>query len=148
VCTIHFRSKAIDAHQSLPPTDAAQHDRKKYSPYLQASKHCHLRLGKFKRKAKVFHDSSPIVSAIDFRSTAIDATQTPHPMMLINPTGNSIPLKPQASKHFSLTATLNTQKATFFHNRSPTVCPVDIQSTAVDASQEPAPSDVRQPDRK
>jgi hypothetical protein len=61
-----------------------------------------------------------------------------------NPTGNTIPPNRKPSKHFAITATLNTQKSAFFHESSPTVCPIDFRSTAIDAPETPAPYDAEQ----
>jgi hypothetical protein len=75
-------------------------------------------------------------------------TQSPAPSDAEQPDWKYYSLQPQATKHFAITATLNTQKSAFFHDSLPTVCLVDLRSTAIDAPQTPAPSDAEQPDRK
>jgi hypothetical protein len=100
------------------------------------------------QKSAFSHDSSPIVRPPDFRSTAIDVSQTPAPFDAEQPDRKYISPQRQASKHFAITATLNTQESAFFHDSSLIVCPIDLRSTAIDAFQTPAPSDAEQPDRK
>jgi hypothetical protein len=96
----------------------------------------------------LFHDSSPVVCPVDLRSTAIDASQTPAPSDAEQPDRNHYFPQPQASKPFSITATLNAQKSVVFRDSSPTVCPIDLRSTVIGAPQTPAPSDAEQPDGK
>jgi hypothetical protein len=66
-----------------------------------------------------------------------------HPLKEKKPTVNSISSSPQASQHFSITATLGYSKihckSASFDDRSATVCPIDFRSTAVEVSETPAP---------
>jgi hypothetical protein len=70
-----------------------------------------------------------------------------HPLTPNNPTGNTTPLT-ASLKILCHNRYAKYTKTTFFHDRSPTVCPIDFRSTAIDASQTPAPSAAGKPDRK
>jgi hypothetical protein len=75
----------------------------------------------------------------------MDACQTPAPSEAEQPDRKHYYPQPQASKHFAITATLNTQKTAFFHDSLLTFRPIDFLSTKIDAPQTPAPLTPKKP---
>jgi hypothetical protein len=108
---VDFSLMPVNATETPSHSNAEKHDRKYYSPSAACvTTLFHNGHAKYRNYTDSRRLSTTLtnVCPIDFRSTPVDATETPSSYNVGKPDWKYLIPSPQASQHFSISVTLNT----------------------------------------